>query len=192
MNRTLSPQHVRLVVGGLAVLALAVLAWTMLAARQTSSSATPEVAVPAHARPVHHAKPTTHAAKPTTHAAKPTHATKRHAAAPVKIARHGLPLKVALALTKHRVVVVSLSMGGVALDELAQRESEAGAEAASAGFVSLNVVKQREGGPLLTKLGVVDTPAVLVVRRRGSSVFAKLHGFVDRQTVEQAVADARR
>ena len=71
-------------------------------------------------------------------------------------------------------------------------ESEAGAEAASAGFVSLNVVKQREGGPLLTKLGVVDTPAVLVVRRRDSSVFAKLHGFVDRQTVEQAVADARR
>jgi len=185
MNRTLSPQHVRLVVGGLAVLALAVLAWTMFAARQTSSSATPELAVPAHARPVHHAKPTTRAANP-------THVTKRHAAAPVKIARHGLPLKVALALTKHRVVVVSLSMGGVALDELAQRESEAGAKAASAGFVSLNVVKQREGGPLLTKLGVVDTPAVLVVRRRDSSVFAKLHGFVDRQTVEQAVADARR
>jgi hypothetical protein len=100
-------------------------------------------------------------------------------------------MKVAEALTHHRVVVVSLAMPGVALDKLATRESAAGAKAAHVGFVTLNVVKQREGGPLLTKLGVTDAPAVLVVRRHGF-VFAKLHGFVDRNTVEQAVADARR
>jgi thiol:disulfide interchange protein len=196
MNKTLSPQQIRLVFG-LGVLAIAVAAWALYTVRQTSDSTSSPVAVPTHTKPVHHAKPAHHAKATTTHVTKTTHGTKthvtkRHAATPVKIARHGLPLKVAMALTKHRVVVVSLSMGGVALDELAHRESEAGAEAANAGFVSLNVVKQREGGPLLTKLGVVDTPAVLVVRRRGGSVFAKLHGFVDRQTVEQAVADARR
>jgi hypothetical protein len=192
MNRTLSTQQVRLLAVGLGVLAVAVLGWAALA-RQTSNSTTPPAVAPI---PTHHAKTSTHVTKTThatkTHVTKTTHATHGHAAASVKIARHGLPLKVALALTKHRIVVVSLSMGGVALDDLAQRESEAGAEAANAGFVSLNVVKQREGGPLLTKLGVVDTPAVLVVRRHSSSVFAKLHGFVDRQTVEQAVADARR
>jgi hypothetical protein len=194
MNRTLSTQQFRLLIVGLGVLAVAVLAWAVLA-RQTSNSATPPVIAPELATPTHHAKTSTHVTKTThatkTHTTTKTHVTKRHAA-PVRIARHGLPMKVALALTKHRVVVVSLSMPGVALDELAQRESEAGAKATSAGFVSLNVVKQREGGPLLTKLGVEDTPAVLVVRRRGSSVFAKLQGFVDRETVEQAVADARR
>jgi len=185
MNRTLSTQQVRLLIVALGVLAVAVLAWAVLA-RQTSNSTTPPAVAP---MPTHHASTSTNVTK--THATK-THTTTKHHAATVKIARHGLPMKVALALREHRVVVVALSMPGVALDELAQRESEAGAKATSAGFVSLNVVKQREGGPLLTKLGVEDTPAVLVVRRRGSSVFAKLQGFVDRETVEQAVADARR
>ena len=190
MNRTLSTQQVRLLIVALGVLAVAVLAWAVLA-RQTSNSTTPPAVAP---MPTHHASTSTNVTK--THATKThttkTHTTTKHHAATVKIARHGLPMKVALALREHRVVVVALSMPGVALDELAQRESEAGAKATSAGFVSLNVVKQREGGPLLTKLGVEDTPAVLVVRRRGSSVFAKLQGFVDRETVEQAVADARR
>ena len=185
MNRTMSTQQVRLLIVALGVLAVAVLAWAVLA-RQTSNSTTPPAVAP---MPTHHATTSTHVTK--THATK-THTTTKHHAATVKIARHGLPMKVAVALRKHRVVVVALSMPGVQLDELAQRESEAGAKATSAGFVSLNVVKQREGGPLLTKLGVEDTPAVLVVRRRGSSVFAKLQGFVDRETVEQAVADARR
>ncbi len=181
MNTTLSSQQVKLV-GALALLAVVVVAWWTLIARQNSQSTSPAVAIPAEqvtpARPAHHAKP--------------AHRATRSHAAPVKIARHGLPLKVARALTKHRVVVVSLSIPGAAVDRLASRESAAGAKAAHAGFVALNVVSQREGGPLLTKFGVIDPPAVLVVRRRGSSVFARLHGFVDRDTVAQAVANARR
>jgi hypothetical protein len=184
MNTTLSTQQVRLA-AAVGLLAVAVLAWWVLVARQHSDSAAPAVAVPAHALPTHHAKPVQHA-KPS------SHATKSHAAAPVKIARHGLPLKVAEALTHHRVVVVSLSIPGVALDQLAANESEAAAKASNVGFVALDVVKQREGGPVLAKLGVIDTPAVLVVRRHGSSVVARFRGFVDRDTVEQAVADARR
>jgi hypothetical protein len=184
MNTTLSTQQVRLA-AAVGLLAVAVLAWWVLVARQHSDSAAPAVPVPAHAMPTHHAKPVQHA-KPS------SHATKSHAAAPVKIARHGLPLKVAEALTHHRVVVVSLSIPGVALDQLAANESEAAAKASNAGFVVLDVVKQREGGPVLARLGVIDTPAVLVVKRHGSTVSAKFRGFVDRDTVEQAVADARR
>jgi hypothetical protein len=184
MNTTLSTQQVRLA-AAVGLLAVAVLAWWVLVARQHSDSAAPAVAVPAHALPTHHAKPVQHAKHS-------SHATKSHVAAPVKIARHGLPLKVAEALTHHRVVVVSLSIPGVDLDRLAANESEAAAKASNAGFVVLDVVKQREGGPVLARLGVIDTPAVLVVKRHGSTVSAKFRGFVDRDTVEQAVADARR
>jgi hypothetical protein len=189
MNTTLSTQQVRLA-AAVGLLAVAVLAWWVLVARQHSDSAAPAVAVPAHAMPTHHAKPVQHPSA-ARHAKPSSHATKSNAA-PVKIARHGLPLKVAEALTHHRVVVVSLSIPGVALDQLAANESEAAAKASNAGFVALDVVKQREGGPVLARLGVIDTPAVLVVKRHGSTVSAKFRGFVDRDTVEQAVADARR
>jgi hypothetical protein len=189
MNTTLSTQQVRLA-AAVGLLAVAVLAWWVLVARQHSDSAAPAVAVPAHAIPTHHAKPVQPSAA--RHAKASSHATKTHAVAPVKIARHGLPLKVAEALTHHRVVVVSLSIPGVDLDRLAANESEAAAKASNAGFVALDVVKQREGGPVLARLGVIDTPAVLVVKRHGSTVSAKFRGFVDRDTVEQAVADARR
>ena len=190
MNTTLSTQQVRLA-AAVGLLAVAVLAWWVLVARQHSDSAAPAVAAPAHAMHTHHAKPVQHPSA-ARHAKPSSHATKTHAAAPVKIARHGLPLKVAEALTHHRVVVVSLSIPGVDLDRLAANESEAAAKASNAGFVVLDVVKQREGGPVLARLGVIDTPAVLVVKRHGSTVSAKFRGFVDRDTVEQAVADARR
>jgi hypothetical protein len=189
MNTTLSTQQVRLA-AAVGLLAVAVLAWWVLVARQHSDSTAPAVAVPAHAMPTHHAKPVQQPSA-ARHARPSSHATKSHVA-PVKIARHGLPLKVAEALTHHRVVVVSLAIPGVALDQLAANESEAAAKASNVGFVELDVVKQREGGPVLAKLGVIDTPAVLVVRRHGSSVVARFRGFVDRDTVEQAVADARR
>jgi len=59
-----------------------------------------------------------------------------------------------------------------------------------AGYVAIDVFNQRPGTAILRKLGVVDTPAVLVVRRP-NLVFAHFQGFVDRGVVEQAVADAR-
>jgi hypothetical protein len=88
------------------------------------------------------------------------------------------------------VVVVSLSSPRSDLDKLASAEARAGAAASHVGFVSINVFHQRAGIPLLHKLGIVDTPAVLVVTRR-RSVTAELKGFVDRNVVAQAVSDAR-
>jgi hypothetical protein len=189
MNTTLSTQQVRLA-AAVGLLAVAVLAWWVLVARQHPIRLRPRCCPgPRDARASREARA---AAERRAAREASSHATKSHAAAPVKIARHGLPLKVAEALTHHRVVVVSLSIPGVDLDRLAANESEAAAKASNAGFVALDVVKQREGGPVLARLGVIDTPAVLVVKRHGSTVSAKFRGFVDRDTVEQAVADARR
>jgi len=113
-----------------------------------------------------------------------------HTATPVKLETHGLPVSVARALRKHSVVVVSLSSPGAAVDKLAAAEARAGAIEMGAGFVVLDVYHQRPGTAILRTVGVVNTPAVLVVKRP-SSVYSEFPGFVDRDVVEQAVADAR-
>ena len=59
-----------------------------------------------------------------------------------------------------------------------------------AGYVAIDVFHQRPGTAILRKLGVVDTPVVLVVRRP-CRIDSEFKGFVDRDVVAQAVADAR-
>ncbi|HEY6835807.1 MAG TPA: hypothetical protein VI142_04975, partial [Gaiellaceae bacterium] len=113
-----------------------------------------------------------------------------HTVTPVKLNTHGLPVKIALALRKHSVVVVSLAQPGADLDQLAAAEAKAGADEMGAGFLQLNVFRQRPGTAILRKLGVVTTPAVLVVKRHGG-VYSEFKGFVDRDVIAQAVADAR-
>jgi thiol:disulfide interchange protein len=113
-----------------------------------------------------------------------------HSSTPTKFATHGLPVAVAQALRKHSVVVVALYSPRADVDQLASAEARAGAVAMSAGFVNLDVFRQKSGTAILRKLGVMDTPAVLVVKRP-YGVYADFKGFVDRSVVEQAVADAR-
>jgi hypothetical protein len=169
MNQTLSTRQLRLVV----LLGLVVVlggAYFVIAGHKSSTpstaSSTPAVTTPAPSK---------------------SHS---HSSTPTTIATHGLPLAVAQALKKHSVVVVSLYSPGASVDTLASAEAKAGAVAMSAGFVDLNVFHQQSGTAILRKLGVVDTPAVLVVKRP-YGVFADFKGFVDRAVVEQAVADAR-
>jgi hypothetical protein len=176
MNATLTTRQLRLV----ALLALVVVAagGYMVVSKnktttntQTTASSTPAVTTPAQ----------------TTPAPSKAHA---HAVTPVKLNTHGLPVAVARALRKHSVVVVSLSSTGAGLDQMAAAEARAGAVATHAGFVNLDVRYQRPGMAILHKLGIVDTPAVLVVKRSGA-VYSDFKGFVDRDVVAQAVADAR-
>jgi hypothetical protein len=142
----------------------------------------------------HSSSPTTASSTPvsTTPTSTTPSKTHSHTATPParKLATHGMPVAVARALQKHSVVVVSLFSPRSDLDKLASAEARAGAAASDAGYVSINVFRQRAGIPLLHKLGVVDTPAVLVVTRR-HAVTAELKGFVDRSVVAQAVSDAR-
>jgi hypothetical protein len=179
MNTTLSTQQIRLL-ALIALLAMCGLAyWLVVPRNESTTTQTPRTT----AAPT---SPTRTTAAPTKPTVTPAHQTPR----PVKLATHGLPLKVAKALQKHRVVVVALYAPGSELDEMARAESQAGAKAKGAGFVTLHVFRQKEGNPILQKLGVVDTPTVLVVSRP-AHICATLPGVSDRRIVEQAVAGGR-
>ena len=174
MNSTLSTRQLRLVglLVGVVVLAAGYLVVTKhKTTTPSTASSTPAVTTPTH----------------TTPAPSKAHT---HATTPVKLVTHGLPVKIALALRKHSVVVVSLAQPGADLDQLAAGEAKAGADEMGAGFLQLNVFRQRPGTAILRKLGVVTTPAVLVVKRSGG-VYSEFKGFVDRDVIAQAVADAR-
>ena len=113
-----------------------------------------------------------------------------HTVAPAKLATHGLPVPVARALQTHSVVVVALTTPRGADDQATSAEARAGAAQMQAGYVAIDVFHQRSGVAVLRKLGVVDTPEILVIRRPGT-LTAQFKGFVDRDVVAQAVADAR-
>lgn len=101
----------------------------------------------------------------------------------------GFPVVVDRALRQHEVVVVSLVVPGARVDELAAAEAEAGAKLGGAGFLALNVLNEGVARALLAKLDSVQDPSVLVVKRSGE-VAVELAGFVDRETVAQAAANA--
>jgi hypothetical protein len=101
----------------------------------------------------------------------------------------GLPAVLAEALASNRIVVVSLFAPDVKLDDMAMREAKAGAAAAGAGFVALNVLNEAQARPLTKQLGVLEDPAVLVFRRPGELI-VRFAGFADKQTVLQAARNA--
>ena len=70
------------------------------------------------------------------------------------------------------------------------RRGEGGCRRGEAGYVAIDVFHQRPGTAILRKLGVIDTPVTLVVKRSGAIV-SDFPGFVDRDVIAQAVADAR-
>jgi hypothetical protein len=174
MNATLSTRQLQLV--GLLVLVVVAAAGYMVVSKHKTStpstaSSTPAVTTPARTTPT------------------PSKA-HSHTVAPAKLATHGLPVSVALALRKHSVVVVSLTTPRGQDDEFAALEAAFAAGATKAGYVNIDVFSQRSGTAILHKLGIVDTPAILVVKRPGV-IYSDFKGFVDRDVVAQAVLDAR-
>jgi hypothetical protein len=101
-----------------------------------------------------------------------------------------LPKVLSTALAGHRVVVVGLYDPDSPVDEMALAEARAGAQAAGAGFVALNVFAEAQSRPLLELLGTLESPGVLVYRRP-EVLFARIGGFADSETVAQAAANAR-
>jgi hypothetical protein len=101
----------------------------------------------------------------------------------------GFPKVVDRALARHEVVVLSLVVPGARVDELAAAEAAAGAKLGGAGFLALNVLDERVARPLLAKLEGVQDPSVVVVKRSGE-IALQINGFVDRETVAQAAANA--
>jgi hypothetical protein len=117
----------------------------------------------------------------TTHAAAP-------AAKPVKPKAPKTALE--RALKRNAAVVVLFYTPQASYDMLQTREARAGADAAGAGFLALDVSSDRKIAALATKYEVRDAPAILVFRR-GPRVAVRLDGYTDREAVAQAAMNAR-
>jgi hypothetical protein len=127
-------------------------------------------------------------------------ATARPKAAPPKnrpAVINGMPAALALALRSHSVVVAALYAPDSSVDSMARDEARQGAAAAGAGFVALDVSNEKVAAPLTSLLTggataadrVLDDPAVLVFRAPGT-LFVRLNGWTDRDTVAQAATNA--
>ena len=173
MNSTLSTRQLRLVV--LLVFVVVAAGGFMVVTRHKSTTTTQATSTPV----------TTPAS--TTPAPSKTHTP---TVTPSKLNTHGLPVPVARALHKHSVVVVAMYLPSAQVDSTAALEAQAGAKEMGVGYVGINVLHQRSGVAMLRKLGVFNTPAVLVVHRP-YRVDSEFTDFVDRDVVAQAVAEAR-
>ena len=189
MTRSVSPQMRIVVLAGFLVLAgLALAVFTLSRRSQSSTPASP--AKPHHAR-AHsapaQARPAPPARRPST---KPVARPKP--AGPVTIAlAHGWPVKIARAFARSRVVLVEIYSSDAPLDRDALREARAGAAQTRSAVVALDVSARADSATrkVIQKLGMVDSPAMLVLRRPGT-LFVQLDGYSDKDTVAQAASNA--
>jgi hypothetical protein len=93
-------------------------------------------------------------------------------------------------LDRHRVVVVLFYAPGDDYDTIQTRETRAGALAADAGFLALNVKKNRQIAALAAQYDVLEAPATLVFVR-GPRLVYKVAGYLDRVAIAQAVTNAQ-
>lgn len=92
-------------------------------------------------------------------------------------------------LDQYGKVVVLFYEPGASYDAIQTREARAGALLAHAGFVSVNVSKNREVGQLASQYNVLESPTVLIFTR-GHNLKARIEGFYDRTAIVQAVKNA--
>ena len=188
-TRTLAPVLVLAVLGGIVA--------TFMVARPPSSAGddTPSLVRPKLAKPAPVKKPAPAKAKAPVAKAKPAPVPlmkpKPAKAAAPAVDANGLPRVLSTALAGNRVVVVGLHDPDSALDQMALAEARAGARAAGAGFVAINVFAEAQSRPLLALLGALENPGILVYRKP-DVLFARMSGFADSETVAQAAANARR
>src|SRR5215207_5551936 len=186
-TRTLAPVLVLAVLGGIVA--------TFMVARPPSSAGdeTPRLVRPKLAQQAPVKKPAKAKAKTTVAKPKPAPASLAKPAEPAEppVDANGLPRVLSTALAGNRVVVVGLHDPDSALDQMALAEARAGARAAGAGFVAINVFAESQSRPLLELLGALENPGILVYRRP-DVLFARMSGFADSETVAQAAANARR
>jgi hypothetical protein len=110
----------------------------------------------------------------------------------------GIPTPLADALKRHAVVVVALITPKSAVDELTLGEAKAGAAAAQAGFVTIDVANNAQVAALTALISssanpqdrLLDAPAILIFQQP-QTLFVRLNGYSDADTVRQAVANAQ-
>ncbi|HEV2712480.1 MAG TPA: hypothetical protein VGU26_05220 [Gaiellaceae bacterium] len=158
------------------------------AAKKAKPAAKAEVTTPARPKAKAKAKP---ARKPVVTPTQPPARKPVEAPKGDPVDKHGLPVVLARALHKHRVTVVALYDPKAAIDGMALAEARAGAASVNAGFLALSIRNEPQVRPLAQLLGVLESPSILVYERP-NTLFVRLNGFSDRQTVAQAAANARR
>jgi hypothetical protein len=139
---------------------------------------------------------TTATAAPRARAARATavrhHRVARAAQRPKEVAppspASGLPASIRRPLAAGAVVVVALYDPRATIDGTAVREARAGAELAGSSFAPIDV-RTNAVAALNARYGVIQDPAVLVLRPPGSLV-VRIDGFADRDTVAQAAINA--
>jgi hypothetical protein len=92
-------------------------------------------------------------------------------------------------LADDRIVVVVFHNPSSDLDAAAIREARAGADAAGAGYLAVDVTDDGAVADLAVEYEVIESPTVLVVVRSGEAR-SRFDGIVDRETVAQAVTNA--
>jgi hypothetical protein len=147
------------------------------------------------------------------HAIKPLHPVKKRARlqaqkalAPPKLAAarkrqpaviDGVPTPLRAQLSGHAVVVLVLAAPQSEVDKLTIAEAKAGAAAAGAGFVIINVARNAQVAALTALVGsstnpqdrLLDAPAVLVFQRP-TALYVRLNGYSDADTIRQAAVNA--
>jgi hypothetical protein len=126
---------------------------------------------------------TTPRVKPSTPATPRVHHAKPHVAS-------GFAARIDHALRYNRVVVVSVSMPGAAVDAIVRREARTAARTTRAAFVPISAANESAVAGLVAKAGIFPTPAVLIVKRPGE--VTTTFSVTDAATIAQAVAQARR
>jgi hypothetical protein len=191
-----APIRIVALVGVLAALAMA--AWTFTAGRSGAGSTSAEQADPVEAAQAVAGKLNAHnkataAGKPAlARRTKSAAATRAHKARPKPASlANGTPRTIASVLRHHRVAVVLLYDPQAKVDSLSLGEAQLGAGRANAGFLRVNVLKQRQAAPFAQAYGVLQAPTVLFFARPGKLV-QKLVGFADQDTVAQAAVNAAR
>jgi hypothetical protein len=156
-------------------------------ATPAQSAATPKPAVT-------HKAATTHKATTTHKAAAKHRAATKHAAAKFRgnPVYADLPQPLQWQLAHHKVVVVSFYNPNADVDAISVAEAHAGATQAGAGFLLVSVLDNSVAGiltGLLPSGGLLPEPGVLIYRAPGSIAF-RVDGFLDRDSVAQAAANA--
>lgn len=136
--------------------------------------------------------PATPVKKPVAHTTKAPKVAPRPAVVKPRIVptKSGLPAPVDHALRYSRVVVVAVYMPRAAVDAVVRAEARAAATSSRAGFVAISALNERLVGALVAKTGVLPDPAIVIVKRPG--VVTATLSVTDRETIAQAVAQARR
>jgi hypothetical protein len=119
----------------------------------------------------------------------PSKSTRARAAASKVQLNAGLPAPLAKQLRYSNVVVVTLFTPKAGADRQALVQARAGARSSGAGFVALNVTRERLAQQLSRFAGATTSPSTLVVKRPGTIV-NRLDGNPDRQMVAQAAQNA--